>query len=69
MNIYVGNISYRIDEMDLRKIFEEYGEVTSIKLITDKYTGSSKGNCTFIRNSQGADHTDQEMGFQSGKIC
>jgi len=43
MNIYIGNLSYNVGEEDLKKIFEEYGEVTSIKVITDKFTGKSKG--------------------------
>ena len=43
MNIYVGNLSYKVDENDLKGIFEEYGEVTSVKVIKDKYSGKSKG--------------------------
>ena len=43
MNIYVGNISYSLKEDDLRELFEEYGEVSSVKIITDKYSGRSKG--------------------------
>ena len=43
MNIYVGNLSYKVDENDLRGIFEEYGEVTSVKIIKDRYSGRSKG--------------------------
>jgi RNA recognition motif-containing protein len=43
MNIYVGNLHYNVDEEDLRGIFEEYGEVSSVKLITDKFTNKSKG--------------------------
>jgi len=43
MNIYVGNLHYNVDEEDLRGIFEEYGEVNSVKLITDKFTNKSKG--------------------------
>lgn len=43
MNIYVSNLNYKVDEGDLREIFEEYGEVTSVKIITDKDSGRSKG--------------------------
>jgi len=43
MNIYVGNLSYKVEEIDLRQIFEEYGEVASVKIIADKYSGRSKG--------------------------
>ncbi len=43
MNIYVGNLSYRLQEKDLQEIFAEYGEVTSVKIITDKFTRRSKG--------------------------
>ena len=43
MNIYVGNLPYQIGENELREIFEEYGEVTSAKVISDKLSGRSKG--------------------------
>jgi cold-inducible RNA-binding protein len=43
MNIYVGNISRESTEDEVRTAFEEYGEVTSVKLIKDKFTGMSKG--------------------------
>lgn len=43
MNIYVSNLSYEIKDDDLRQIFEEYGEVTSAKVIKDKYNGKSRG--------------------------
>jgi RNA recognition motif-containing protein len=43
MNIYVGNLSYRLTEDQLREGFEEYGQVTSCTIITDKMTGQSKG--------------------------
>ncbi len=43
MNIFVGNLNYSITEDDIREIFEEYGELSSVKLITDKFTGKSKG--------------------------
>ena len=43
MNIYVGNISYKSTEDDLGNLFAEFGDVTSVKIITDKFTGRSKG--------------------------
>jgi len=42
-NIYVGNLSYGTTEDTLRALFEEYGEVESVRMITDRYTGRSKG--------------------------
>jgi RNA recognition motif-containing protein len=43
MNIYVGNLSFKVSEEDLRRLFEEYGELSSVKIVTDKYSGKSKG--------------------------
>ena len=43
MNIYVGNLDYKVNEQDLEGVFEEYGAVSSAKIITDKFTGRSKG--------------------------
>ncbi len=43
MNIYVGNLSYETTEDDLRQAFKEYGEVSSVNLIKDKYSGKSRG--------------------------
>ncbi len=43
MNIYVGNLSYDTTEDDLRQAFESFGEVSSVNIITDKYTGKAKG--------------------------
>lgn len=43
MNIYVGNISYEVTEDDLRQAFGQHGEIDSVKLITDRDTGRSKG--------------------------
>jgi len=43
MNLYVGNLSYRLTEDALRQVFEEFGQVTSCTIIKDKATGQSKG--------------------------
>jgi len=43
MNIYVSNLSFNVEDDDLRGFFEEYGEVTSAKVITDKMTQRSRG--------------------------
>ncbi len=43
MNIYVGNLPYHVKEDELRKIFENYGEVNSINVIKDRFSGKSKG--------------------------
>jgi RNA recognition motif-containing protein len=43
MNIYVGNLSYEVNENDLTEVFESYGTVSSSRVITDKYSGRSKG--------------------------
>jgi len=43
MNIYVGNLSWEVTGDDLRKTFEAFGKVESANVITDKYSGQSKG--------------------------
>ena len=43
MNIYVGNLSYSVTSDDLRKAFEQFGEVSTANVVTDKFTGQSKG--------------------------
>lgn len=43
MTIYVGNLSFRLKETELKTAFSEFGEVTSVKIIKDKTTRKSKG--------------------------
>ena len=43
MNIYVSNLAYNATEDDLRQLFESYGEVDTIRIITDRDTGQSRG--------------------------
>ena len=43
MNIYVGNLSYDMTEDDLRQAFGSHGEVTSVNIIRDRFSGESRG--------------------------
>lgn len=43
MNIYISNLSYAVNDGDLKELFGEYGEITSAKVITDRETGRSRG--------------------------
>ena len=43
MNIYLGNIAWSMTEDDIEALFAEFGTVSSVKIITDKYSGRSKG--------------------------
>lgn len=43
MNIYLGNISYSATEDGIKKLFEQFGRVSAVKIIMDKFTGKSKG--------------------------
>lgn len=43
MNIYAGNLSWNLKDQDLQNLFATHGEVTSAKIVNDKFTGRSKG--------------------------
>ena len=43
MNIFVGSLPFSLKESELKEYFEEYGEVASVKIISDKFSGRSKG--------------------------
>jgi RNA recognition motif-containing protein len=43
MNIYVGNLPYNVTDADLRETFSQFGQVEQVNLISDKFTGESKG--------------------------
>ena len=43
MNIYVGNLSFKVSDQELMEVFEQFGDVTSAKVIKDRETGRSKG--------------------------
>ena len=54
MNIYIGNLSYKVRENDLKEVMEDYGTVESVKIIKDRDTGKSKG-FAFIEMTNEAD--------------
>tara|TARA_Y100000590_G_scaffold442092_1_gene569741 strand:- start:43 stop:288 length:246 start_codon:yes stop_codon:yes gene_type:complete len=54
MNIYVGNISWGLNDQDLENLFAEHGTVTSAKIITDRMTNRSRG-FGFVEMSDGAE--------------
>ena len=62
MNIYFGNLSYKLKERDLQQILSEYGDVSSVKIITDRDTGRSKGfGFAEMTNDNDANRAIQEL--------
>jgi len=43
MKLYVGNLAYSVSESDLRDLFSPFGEIRDVKIITDRFSGKSKG--------------------------
>ena len=57
MNIYVGNLAYNVTEDDLRTLFSGFGEVSVVKVITERPSGQSKGfGFVEMPNNSEADH-------------
>lgn len=54
MNIYVGNLALNVSEAELQQAFEVFGEVASVKIIKDKFSGESKG-FGFVEMPSGAE--------------
>ena len=52
--LFVGNLNYSVKETDLKELFEKYGEVRSVSIISDKYSGQSKG-FAFVEMSKAED--------------
>ncbi len=65
MNIYVGNLGYEVTEEDLRQAFEAFGQVTSVKIITDRDSGQSRG-FGFVEMA-GKDEAQAAIGGLNGK--
>ena len=78
MNIYVGNLHFDLTEDELKEHFEAFGQVTSVKIITDKYNGRSKGfgfvtmenedeANTAIKELNGASYEERDMVVNEAK--
>lgn len=65
VNIYVGNLSYEMTENKLSELFSQHGAVTSAKIITDQYSGGSKG-FGFIEMKDSGE-ADRAIGDLNGK--
>ena len=59
--IYVGNLPFQVTEADLRETFAQFGPVESIRLITDRETGRSRGFGFVVMAGTGADTAMQEL--------
>ena len=67
MNIYVGNLSLDVTESDLKESFENFGTIESVKIITDNYTGASKG-FGFIEMSSNSEGDAAIKGLNGQKL-
>jgi RNA recognition motif-containing protein len=62
MNIFVGSLPWSMEEADLRESFEAYGVVDSVKIVTDKFSGRSKGfGFVEMPNDSEASHAIEEL--------
>jgi RNA recognition motif-containing protein len=66
MNMYIGNLAYDVTENDLRIAFSEFGEVSSVKIITDKFSGRHKG-FGFVEMPDNSE-ADQAIKALNGKV-
>lgn len=64
-NLYVGNLSYETTPETLRTLFAEFGEIESVNLITDRYTGRSRG-FAFVEMASEED-AEKAIGELNGK--
>jgi RNA recognition motif-containing protein len=64
--LYVGNLPFGVSEEDLKKLFSEAGEVQSVKIIVDQYSGRSRG-FGFVEMTSKAD-ADKAISLLNGKV-
>ena len=68
MNIYVGNLSFEATEDELQQAFSQYGQVTSVNIITDRETGRNRGFC-FVEMPNGEEAKAAIGGFNLQRIA
>ncbi|NVK29205.1 MAG: RNA-binding protein [Flavobacteriia bacterium] len=61
MNIFIGNLSYRVEDGDLADLFAQYGDVESARVIKDRETGRSRGFAFVVMN----DDTDANSAIEA----
>ena len=66
MNMYIGNLAHDVTENDLKNAFSEFGEVSSVKIITDKFSGRNKG-FGFVEMPDNSE-ADQAIKALNGKV-
>jgi RNA recognition motif-containing protein len=60
--IYVGNLAYKMTEDSLKELFEQHGEVASVKIIKDRFSGRSKGfGFVEMADKQAAENAIQKL--------
>ena len=78
MKLYVGNLPHAVNEDQVKDLFEQFGQVVSVKIIKDKYTGQSRGFCfvempeqaqaqTAIRSLNGKELLGQQMSVNEAR--
>ena len=65
VKLYVGNLAFGASEEDLRKLFSEAGEIQSVKIVTDAYSGRSRG-FGFVEMTSGAE-AEKAISLINGK--
>lgn len=67
MNMYVSNLSFHTTDADLKKLFSQFGEVSSAKVITDRETGRSRG-FGFVEMGSDTDASNAMKGLNNTEI-